>query len=134
MKTFQLTGTDIAVSQLIFGCWGITSDFHWGTRDEEESVAAIHAALDAGVNFFDTAEMYGDGNSETLLGKALSGKRDQVVIATKMRPDSMKPEQIAALGGCLVDFHSAAIGRDAAAHNQRVADRLAALDAASFQS
>jgi myo-inositol catabolism protein IolS len=94
MKTITLPGTDLTVSQLVFGCWGVTSDFHWGARDEAESVAAIHAALDAGVNCFDTAAAYGDGNSERLLGKALSGKRDQVVIASKATPGDMDPKRI----------------------------------------
>jgi myo-inositol catabolism protein IolS len=94
MHKLTLPNTDLSVSQLVFGCWGITSDFHWGTRDEQESLATIHAALDAGVNFFDTAEAYGDGNSETLLSKAFAGRRDQVVIASKMKPDSMTAELI----------------------------------------
>lgn len=94
MNTTTLPHTDISVSTLAFGCWGITSDFHWGSRDESESLATIQAALDAGINFFDTAEVYGEGNSEQLLGKALAGRRQQVVIATKMLPDSMRPDQI----------------------------------------
>lgn len=94
MKIVQLPNSDLRVSQLVFGCWGITSDFHWGERDEQESIATIQAALDGGVNFFDTAEVYGDGNSELLLAKALAGKRDQVVLASKMRPDSMQPAQV----------------------------------------
>lgn len=98
MKQVQLPNTDISVSQLVFGCWGITSDFHWGDRDEDESVATMEAAFDAGVNFFDTAEMYGEGRSEELVGKVFAGRRDKVVIATKMRPDSMKPDEI--IAGC----------------------------------
>ncbi|MEQ8785889.1 MAG: aldo/keto reductase [Pirellulaceae bacterium] len=94
MKTLTLPGADLTVSQLVFGCWGITSDFHWGSRDEADSLAAIHAALDAGVNFFDTAAAYGDGNSERLLGKALAGRRDQVVIASKATPGEMDPRRI----------------------------------------
>jgi aryl-alcohol dehydrogenase-like predicted oxidoreductase len=94
MNIVSIPGTDLQVSQLVFGCWGITTDFHWGSRDEQESVAAIHAALDRGVNFFDTAAAYGDGNSERLLGKALAGKRERVVIASKVKPDQMQPDQI----------------------------------------
>src|SRR5690606_28310853 len=55
----------------------------WGEVDDEESVAAIHAALDAGITFFDTANIYGAGHSERVLGRALAGRRDEVVIATK---------------------------------------------------
>jgi aryl-alcohol dehydrogenase-like predicted oxidoreductase len=55
----------------------------WGQVDDAESVRAIHYALDAGINFFDTAANYGCGHSEQVLARALEGKRDQVVIATK---------------------------------------------------
>lgn len=95
MKTIQLSGTNLTVSRLCFGCWGITSDFHWGDRDERQSLAAIQAALEAGVNFFDTASAYGDGASERLLGRAIKGQRDAVVIASKVHPKMMTPEKIA---------------------------------------
>ncbi len=94
MKTVELPNTDLVVSRFCFGCWGITSDFHWGDRDHDQSIAAMHAALDAGVNFFDTAAVYGDGESEKLVGKVLSGKRDQVVIGSKVSPNAMKPGEI----------------------------------------
>ncbi len=94
MKTLQLPGTDLTVSQLCFGCWGITSDFHWGERDENLAIATIEAAIDAGVQFFDTAAAYGDGASETLLGKLFAGRRDKVVLASKVRADRMRPEQV----------------------------------------
>ncbi|MDV6031633.1 MAG: aldo/keto reductase [Phycisphaera sp. RhM] len=96
MKYHLFPGTDLSVSQLCFGCWGITSDFHWGDRAEDESVGAMLAAVDAGVNFFDTAPVYGDGASETLLGKVIAENnlRDKVVIASKVRPDMMRPEDV----------------------------------------
>jgi len=59
-----------------------TNNFGW-RLDEERGVAVVHAAVDAGVTFFDTAEMYGDGASERFLGRALAGRREEVVIATK---------------------------------------------------
>jgi aryl-alcohol dehydrogenase-like predicted oxidoreductase len=59
-----------------------TNNFGW-RLDEERAVAVVHAAVDAGVTFFDTAEMYGDGASERFLGRALAGRREEVVIATK---------------------------------------------------
>ena len=96
MKTTALGGTDLVVSQLCLGCWGIISDFHWGQRDRDQSVATIHAALDHGVNFFDTATMYGDGASEILLGQTFAGRRDQVVLASKVRFDQMGPSQVVA--------------------------------------
>lgn len=95
MEYRTLGDTDLRVSRLAFGCWGITSDFHWGERDERASLDAIEAALDAGVTFFDTAEVYGDGRSEELLGRALHRHRDRVVIASKIHPRSMRPEQVA---------------------------------------
>ena len=94
MKYRQLPGTDITASALAFGCWGLVPDVVWGPRDEAESAAVIHAALDAGINFFDTAAMYGDGSSETVLGKVLGADRGRAVVATKVRPDAMHPDQI----------------------------------------
>ncbi len=80
----------ISVSAMGMGCWAIGGPFWaeetplgWGEVDDNESIRAIHAALDLGVNFFDTANVYGAGHSERVLSKALAGKRDQVVIATK---------------------------------------------------
>ncbi len=80
----------IEVSALGMGCWAIGGPFWsgetplgWGAVDDEESVRAIHAALERGVNFFDTANVYGAGHSERVLGRALSGRRAQAVVATK---------------------------------------------------
>ena len=80
----------IEVSALGMGCWAIGGPFWagetpqgWGEVDDEESIRAIHAALDHGVNFFDTANVYGAGHSEWVLGRAIAGRRSQVVIATK---------------------------------------------------
>ncbi len=94
MHTTPLLNCDFAVSQLAFGCWGVTTDSHWGDRDEAASTEAIEAALEAGVNFFDTAEAYADGKSEALLGRVLADRRKQVVIATKVKPDSMHPDRL----------------------------------------
>ena len=91
----NLGKTKLEVSALGMGCWAIggpwmwaqpgdePSPVGWGDTDDEESVRSLHAALDMGVNFFDTAANYGAGHSEVLLGRAFKGKRDKVVIATK---------------------------------------------------
>jgi aryl-alcohol dehydrogenase-like predicted oxidoreductase len=80
----------IEVSALGIGCWAIGGLFWngetllgWGDVDDEESIRAIHAALDLGVNLFDTANMYGAGHSERVLARAFDRRRTQVVIATK---------------------------------------------------
>ncbi|HVV20013.1 MAG TPA: aldo/keto reductase [Pseudonocardiaceae bacterium] len=89
-KNRKLGRSDIAVSAVGFGCWAIGGPFTsggkpagWGAVDDDESVAAIDKALELGVTFFDTADVYGVGHSERVLGRALAGRRDDVVIATK---------------------------------------------------
>ena len=84
MRTCKLGQTDLSVSLIAMGCWALAGDATWGPQEEAESVATVHAALDAGVNFFDTAEGYGGGDSEAVLGRALLGRRHQAVIATKV--------------------------------------------------
>ncbi len=81
METIALGTGGLTVSRQGLGCMGM-SDFY-GPRDDDESIATIHRALDLGVTFFDTADMYGPHTNEMLVGKALAGRRDEAVIATK---------------------------------------------------
>jgi len=80
MKKRKL-GSDLEVSAVGLGCMGM-SEFY-GAGDEAESIATIHRTLELGVNFLDTADMYGIGANEELVGKAIKGKRDEFIIATK---------------------------------------------------
>ena len=87
MENIRLGRSELEVSPIAFGTWQLGGD--WGATDEEAAVAAIRRAADGGINFFDTAQAYGFGASETVLAKALRGRaRDSVVIATKggLRP------------------------------------------------
>jgi aryl-alcohol dehydrogenase-like predicted oxidoreductase len=77
----NLGNAGLMVSELGLGCMGM-SEFY-GTTDEDESIATIHRAIELGITFFDTADMYGPFTNETLVGKAIVGKREQVVLATK---------------------------------------------------
>ena len=80
MQLRNLGATGVKVSPL---CLGAMMFGDWGNTDHDESIRIIDAALDAGINFIDTADVYGAGESEEIVGKALAGRRDDVVLATK---------------------------------------------------
>jgi aryl-alcohol dehydrogenase-like predicted oxidoreductase len=83
MRTRTLGRTGRPVSEIGFGAWQIGAD--WGEVDEEQAIATLHAAVDAGVTFFDTADVYGDGRSERLVGRLRRERADvPITIATKM--------------------------------------------------
>lgn len=83
VKKRLLGKSGIEVSEIGFGLWAAGGDA-WGPTDDQEILNAIDYALDHGVNFFDTADVYGWGHSEELLGKAMKGRRDRFVVATKI--------------------------------------------------
>jgi aryl-alcohol dehydrogenase-like predicted oxidoreductase len=90
MFSRRLGRSDLEVSALGLGCWAMGGAWiyddepaGWGGVEDAESIRAIHYAIEAGVNFFDTAANYGCGHSEKILGQAVAGRRDKVILATK---------------------------------------------------
>jgi len=81
MRYRQLGRTPWQVSEISFGAWAIGGS--WGNVSDEESMAALHTALDCGVNFIDTADVYGDGRSERLIAKLKRERKDPIIVATK---------------------------------------------------
>ena len=94
MEKHQLGKSALYVSTLALGCWALAGGDGWGDQDESQAIATIHAALDHGINFFDTAEGYGNGASEVIVGKALADRRDKALIATKISPNHAHPDQV----------------------------------------
>ncbi len=83
MRTRKIGTADIEASVVALGAWAIGGGTWWGDSDDQESIRAIQAALDAGVTLIDTAPVYGWGHSEEVVGKAIKGRRDKVILATK---------------------------------------------------
>jgi aryl-alcohol dehydrogenase-like predicted oxidoreductase len=119
MDTRKLGWSNLDVSPLGLGCWAIGGPTQslgnghplgWGEIDEDEAIRAIHVALDAGITLFDTADVYGTGHSERLLGQALVGQRERVILATKF-------------GGTFDEYSRFLIGEDASpAYIQRACE------------
>ena len=84
MKYRQLGRTGLQVSEIGFGAWAIGGS--WGAQDESESLAALHKAIDLGVNLIDTAAGYGNGRSERIIAKVLKERKETVYVATKTPP------------------------------------------------
>ncbi|WP_162012942.1 aldo/keto reductase [Streptococcus sp. S784/96/1] len=92
MEYRQLGSTDMSISAVSFGTWALGGD--WGDVTEEAAKSALNHAIDRGVNFFDTADVYGGGRSETLIGQVLKERSERVYVATKFgrRDDFSNPE------------------------------------------
>ena len=82
MQCRKLGTSDLTVSSVGLGTWVLGGD-HWGATETEGSIAAIRAAIDAGINLIDTAPAYGIGRAEEIVGKAIKGRRERVIVATK---------------------------------------------------
>ena len=100
MRTRSLGSAGPNISVIGFGAWEAGGDA-WGANESDDAVIrAIHAGLDAGIDWIDTAEVYGDGESERLVGKAVAGRREGLVVASKVAPapegSGFRPEQIRA--------------------------------------
>ncbi|HIK44966.1 MAG TPA: aldo/keto reductase [Leptolyngbyaceae cyanobacterium M65_K2018_010] len=93
MQTRQLGRTTMAITPIIFGTWQAGKK-GWVDIDDDTVIRAMQAALEAGITTFDTAEIYGDGYAEEMVGKALAGKRDRVVLATKVFANHLKAAQV----------------------------------------
>lgn len=83
MEYRKMGKSDLKLSEISLGCW-VMGGSYWGGADDDESLGAIHKALDCGVNFIDTAVIYGGGRSEEIVGKALKGRRNDVIVSTKL--------------------------------------------------
>src|SRR5512135_3141853 len=81
MKYRELGRTGFKVSEISFGAWAIGGS--WGSVDDKESLAALNRSIDLGVNFIDTADVYGDGRSERLVGQLLKQRKETIYVATK---------------------------------------------------
>ena len=86
-----LGASELKVSALSFGAWQVGDTTYWGAEADADAQRTIDAAIDSGINLFDTAEMYGQGESEHVLGKALGSKRGSVYVASKVWPDKCSP-------------------------------------------
>lgn len=93
MEYRKLGRSPLEISEISLGCWAMGGDY-WGPADDRESIATIEKALEGGINFFDTAELYGRGHSEEVLGKALKKYRDKVYISTKVWRTNMRKQDV----------------------------------------
>jgi aryl-alcohol dehydrogenase-like predicted oxidoreductase len=91
----NIKGTELNLSVIGTGCWAFGGGDYWGALDQADATAVVHASVDHGINYFDTAEVYNEGRSESSLGIAIKGiSRDKLVIGTKISPSNAYPETL----------------------------------------
>jgi myo-inositol catabolism protein IolS len=91
MEMRRIGNSDLIVSVFGMGCWQFGGGSYWGGQDQKDVDSVVSMALDQGINYFDTAEVYNDGESEKSLGLALKGKRGRAIIGTKINPANTQP-------------------------------------------
>ena len=96
MEYRKIADGKLEVSTVCIGCWAMVGGATWGPQEKSDALAAIRAAVEAGVTFFDTAEGYGGGYSEQLLGEGLGGDREKVVIGSKVSRSHLSAEELPA--------------------------------------
>lgn len=94
MDYVALKAGGLKVSRLSLGTWSFSGSKNWGPNDEKESIDTIRLAVDLGINFLDSASKYNDGVAERILGKAVKGMRDKVVLATKVYADVLHYDEV----------------------------------------
>lgn len=94
MEKRKLGRSDLEVSVLTFGCWQAGGGSSWTDTSDDDSLAAMRAALESGINFFDTAEGYNGGHSETVLGQFLKEANGEALVATKVGAHNLAPEKL----------------------------------------
>ncbi len=96
MQSITLGNSDIRLSRIALGTWAMGDGAYWGPQDDSDSIRTIHAALDLGATHIDTAEGYGDGRSEEIVGRGIRGRRDAAVVATKAFGKNLVPANLPA--------------------------------------
>lgn len=89
MEKRRLGASDVMASVLGIGCWQVVGGAYWGAQEQKDVDRVVHQALDAGINYFDTAEVYNDGESERSLEMALRGRREQALIGSKISTSNL---------------------------------------------
>lgn len=94
MEYRKLGSSNIEVSAICMGCWTIAGGAMWGPQVEAEAISTLHTAVGEGITFFDSAEGYGAGRSEELIGKAFKSMRDKIIVASKVSQNNLHPQDL----------------------------------------